>query len=61
MRKALGQNHTGNQFLETVPKHGYRFIADVRAFDGATNANPVIGQQRAAHDIAAREKISGRV
>jgi len=35
LRKALGQNHAENQFIETVPKHGYRFIADVKAIDGS--------------------------
>ena len=36
LRKALGQNQTENQFIETIPKHGYRFIADVQAVDDAT-------------------------
>ncbi|MBC7910731.1 MAG: PD40 domain-containing protein, partial [Pyrinomonadaceae bacterium] len=58
LRKALGQNHTENQFIETVPKHGYRFIADVKAINGATNAKPEIGQHRAAHNIIVSEKIS---
>ncbi|HEV2863293.1 MAG TPA: winged helix-turn-helix domain-containing protein [Pyrinomonadaceae bacterium] len=51
LRRALGQNHTDNQFIETVPKHGYRFIAEVKAVDGAINGKPDIGRQRAAHDI----------
>lgn len=58
LRKALGQNHTGNQFIETVPKHGYRFIADVKAINGATNGKPEIGPHRAAPDIIVSEKIS---
>ena len=29
IRKVLGQ-HSGSQFIETVPKRGYRFVADVR-------------------------------
>lgn len=29
LRKVLGEG-TGEQFIETVPRHGYRFIADVR-------------------------------
>src|SRR3954451_20780222 len=28
LRKALGED--GNQWIETVPKHGYRFTADVK-------------------------------
>ncbi len=58
LRKALGQNHTEQQFIETVPKHGYRFIADVKAIDGATNGGPESGQQRIAHNIIVSEKIS---
>jgi Tol biopolymer transport system component/DNA-binding winged helix-turn-helix (wHTH) protein len=59
LRKALGQHHTGRQFIETVPKHGYRFIADVKAVDGATNGRPEAGRQAAAHDTVGVEKISG--
>jgi eukaryotic-like serine/threonine-protein kinase len=58
LRKALGQNHTENQFIETVPKHGYRFIADVAVLDGATHGKPDIGRKRAEHDIAVGEKTS---
>lgn len=29
LRKALGDSHDGQQFIETVPKHGYRFTAAV--------------------------------
>ncbi|MBA3242530.1 MAG: PD40 domain-containing protein, partial [Acidobacteria bacterium] len=58
LRRALGQNHAENQFIETVPKHGYRFIADVEAVDGATNGKPHTGRKRAEHDIAVGEKIN---
>ena len=58
LRKALGQTHAETQFIETVPKHGYRFIADVEAVDGATNGKPDIGRQAAAHDTVGGEKIS---
>jgi Tol biopolymer transport system component/DNA-binding winged helix-turn-helix (wHTH) protein len=56
LRKALGQKQTENQFIETVPKHGYRFIADVEAFDGATNATPENGQHSTAGNVAISEK-----
>lgn len=58
LRRALGQSHTENQFIETVPKHGYRFIADVKAVDGATNGRRDIRRQSAAHDGIGGEKIS---
>src|SRR6187455_2669947 len=28
LRKALGESHGGVQFIETVPRRGYRFVAD---------------------------------
>src|SRR6516162_9028872 len=30
LRKALGQPASGGQYIETIPKHGYRFVATVR-------------------------------
>jgi len=30
VRRALGQRPDGYQFIETIPKHGYRFIAPLR-------------------------------
>jgi DNA-binding winged helix-turn-helix (wHTH) protein/tetratricopeptide (TPR) repeat protein len=31
LRKALGEKATGQQYIETVPRVGYRFVADVEA------------------------------
>ena len=33
IRRALGEGPEPQQFIETVPKHGYRFIAEVRRED----------------------------
>lgn len=30
LRKALGENDNGRKFIETVPRFGYKFVADVR-------------------------------
>src|SRR6267142_5480453 len=30
LRKALGTDETGEQYIQTVPRHGYRFNAAVR-------------------------------
>lgn len=37
LRKALGEDENGNKYIETVPKRGYRFIADVKIVDGEPN------------------------
>jgi DNA-binding winged helix-turn-helix (wHTH) protein len=42
LRKALGDDAARPRFIETVPKHGYRFIADVS--DGRTA--PAAGDER---------------
>jgi TolB-like protein/DNA-binding winged helix-turn-helix (wHTH) protein/Tfp pilus assembly protein PilF len=41
LRKALGDNATGDAFIETVPRRGYRFTADVRRVEsGSDNRGP---------------------
>src|SRR5215218_5872585 len=44
LRKALGKSHDGEQYIQTVPKRGYRFIGDVRATGG--EAESVIVRER---------------
>ncbi len=34
LRKALGEGKEGENYIQTVPKRGYRFVADVRATGG---------------------------
>ncbi len=34
LRKALGEGQNGQKFIETIPKRGYRFVADVRKQNG---------------------------
>jgi Tol biopolymer transport system component/DNA-binding winged helix-turn-helix (wHTH) protein len=36
LRKALGEAQNGERYIETVPKCGYRFTADVRELNGAS-------------------------
>lgn len=41
LRKALGETPGGVQFIETVPRRGYRFVADINeAWDGAHSNGP---------------------
>ena len=41
LRKALGEKATGQQYIETVPRVGYRFAAPVDAAVPQTGASPV--------------------
>ena len=34
IRKALGEGSNGERYIETIPKSGYRFVADVRKLNG---------------------------
>src|ERR671912_550703 len=36
LRKALGEIQKGGQYIETVSKRGYRFVAEVRAIKNET-------------------------
>src|SRR5262245_66100229 len=52
LRRALGVDEHGRQFIETVPRRGYRFAVPVRLLDEASNngANdsPAIAPSQAA-------------
>jgi len=50
IRKALGESATGPQFIETVPRRGYRFVAPVSR--GIAN-----GQDNAVEDPAPTQQI----
>jgi DNA-binding winged helix-turn-helix (wHTH) protein/Flp pilus assembly protein TadD len=47
LRKALGEGPTDRQYIETVPRRGYRFVADFRASAGSTEAARGPQQRRA--------------
>lgn len=55
LRKALAARDKGNSYIETVPKRGYRFIADVRrlAIDGGKAA----GEQDSLSPMAERMEV----
>jgi TolB-like protein len=40
LRKALGESASGPQFIETVPRRGYRFVAAVTFASAGTNDSP---------------------
>lgn len=43
LRRQLGDDAARPRFIETVPKHGYRFIAEADWADGAAGADPANG------------------
>lgn len=43
LRRALGDDATRPRFIETVPKHGYRFVAPIRGIGGADEESAAPG------------------
>src|SRR4029450_11548334 len=62
LRKALGEGPTDRHYVETVPRHGYRFVADVREVGQGeaerTPHAPAVAESPA--DEAARPRPPGR-
>lgn len=48
LRQALGEGKNGNKFIETVPRQGYRFVADVQNGSSTTRLHPVPRASEAA-------------
>ncbi len=46
LRRQLGDDAGNPRFIETVPKHGYRFIAPVELLDGQAAAAPAVASSR---------------
>jgi len=44
LRKTLGENRLEPKFIETVPRRGYRFVAEVTEISSEQNAGGVAGQ-----------------
>src|SRR5262249_29571253 len=51
LRKALGDGVNGSQFIETVPRRGYRFVAPLKVAEGG-NGHATAGSNRTAHSVA---------
>ena len=44
LRKALGEGPTDRQYIETVPRRGYRFVADLREVADDANAEAAVSK-----------------
>jgi TolB-like protein/DNA-binding winged helix-turn-helix (wHTH) protein/Tfp pilus assembly protein PilF len=42
LRRALGEDDSGQKYIETIPKRGYRFVADVREVNDPEENNLVL-------------------
>jgi Tol biopolymer transport system component/DNA-binding winged helix-turn-helix (wHTH) protein len=61
IRKALGDSEHGERYIETIPKHGYRFVANVREVQPVAEAAPAVARHRgsATLPIAAMITLAG--
>ena len=60
IRKALGDEAAAPHFVETVPKRGYRFIAELRGVPLTASAAPVAILPSAPLELFAVEKNAGK-
>src|SRR3982750_2576178 len=63
LRRQLGDDAARPRFIETVPKHGYRFVAPVESADGASPlpAKAATSSTREALLVAAGGTIGGGI
>ncbi len=59
LRKMLGEYAEGLKYIETVPKRGYRFVAQVRKVGGDDERTDVIVHERARARIVIEEEETG--
>src|SRR6266849_6574705 len=55
LRKILGQSSNGNRYIDTVPRHGYRFVAPVESIKGTPKRTALKGanvRPPALHSLA---------
>jgi DNA-binding winged helix-turn-helix (wHTH) protein/TolB-like protein/Tfp pilus assembly protein PilF len=60
LRKALGEGNSEFQYIETVPKHGYRFVAVVKNL-AASNDTFILEKQKTARIVIEEEEAPGSV
>src|SRR5678815_3424780 len=54
LRKALGKTHEGEDYIQTVPKRGYRFVGDVRA-TGSEEESVIVRERTRARIVVERD------
>ena len=61
LRKALGGESEGRRYVETVPKHGYRFAAEVTSLTDAPQDVLVVEKRTLTETRTGLESVSGRL
>ena len=56
LRKALAESSSSQKFIETVPKAGYRFVADVRRFSGGESV--VVSRHTTSRVVVEEELVA---
>src|SRR6185369_1578508 len=54
LRKALGEGKEGDQYIQTVPKRGYRFVGDVRTA-GDEDESVIVRERTRARIVVERD------
>jgi len=54
LRKALGKTHEGEDYIQTVPKRGYRFVGEVRA-TGGDEESVIVRERTRARIVVERD------
>src|SRR6516164_6542546 len=57
LRKLLNDGREGNRYIETVPRHGYRFVAPVELYERAIRGQADSGRQT-LHSLAVLPLVS---
>src|SRR2546426_7473790 len=57
LRMTLGETSRSHKYIETVPKHGYRFVASVR--DIADNGAHLVVKEHSGSRVGIEEKETG--
>lgn len=60
LRKALGEQSNGCQYIETVPKRGYRFVADVKVVQAEKEQLRLREPARAQVNFESEEETDGQ-
>ena len=58
LRKALGEDDDANQYIETIPRRGYRFVGSVSEFGGEA-VDVVVAEHSRSHIVVEQSEETG--